>query len=69
MVVSPMQGLHDHQGQLPGLAGAELADGLAELRQAHAPPKHASEAIRMDVIERQELFGVLAVRGRDNGPL
>ncbi len=60
MVVGVVQVIEDHQPSLAAVAAAETSEGVAEFHQPLAATKQAAPAIRVHVVEAEELLGTLA---------
>src|SRR3990170_8413710 len=57
MIVGVPQVVQDHEEPPSRIAAAQAPEGLAELGQALAFSKQAAEAVGMNVVESQKLFG------------
>lgn len=64
-----VQIVHDHEEPSAWVAGAQPAEGLADVDHTLPMTEHPGEAVGMDVIEAQELFGAMGapIRGAHAG--
>src|SRR5262249_51470416 len=65
MIVDVVQVIHDDEQALARITGPKAPEGLAHVDDPLAPPEQATETIRMNIVEAQELLGPLgpAIRG------
>ena len=66
MIVGVVQVIEDHQQALAAIAAAETSEGVAEFTQPFALAKQTAQAIRVHVLEAEELLGALLLS--DGGP-
>src|SRR5262245_19185219 len=57
VIMNVMQIVHDHEEPLPGIAGPQPPERVADFGDSLAAAKHAVETVGMHIVEPQEVLG------------